>query len=173
VLRPLVARDRPGHRARRLCPFPLSPSLLLQQEETESREQQQQQRSRPKSNRKSPALDERACRTGSVELACRRCAGLGRSQGDTAGERLQTARALLASCAGWLQLLLDRSLDACVRPHATSRSAGRLQSTNLCFGVPLLNRRSRQQKIPVGMAAQPQQGPGRFQMPQPAMQRRC
>jgi hypothetical protein len=52
---------------------------------------------------------------------------------------------------GWL--LLDRSLDACVRrlrPHATSRSAGRLQSTNLCFGVPPLNRRSRQQKIPVG-----------------------
>jgi hypothetical protein len=53
---------------------------------------------------------------------------------------------------GWL--LLDRSLDACVRrlrPHATSRSAGRLQSTNLCFGVPPLNRRSRQQKIPVGV----------------------
>jgi hypothetical protein len=56
---------------------------------------------------------------------------------------------------GWL--LLDRSLDACVRrlrPHATSRSAGRLQSTNLCFGVPPLNRRSRQQKIPVGWHSQ-------------------
>jgi hypothetical protein len=91
---------------------------LRREQEIESREQRQQQRSRPRSNRKSPALDERACRTGFVELACRRRAGLGRSQGDTVYSRRASPDTASGNrgCGGWLLLIVQPPAQAAKNP---------------------------------------------------------